>query len=154
MNASEVGALLQSADAAQAVAALDGLFRALVPAKYLLSSSLFPAFAAIVHRFFAAVSPSATASAPSVDASAGAAALLPLVAATRVAFELLAPSGSLFALVFFHTAFPPSYALPLSALPHALQLRVRAALEGPGRTRGRWRRCTGGRGRRTRTRCS
>ena len=143
VSAADVVALLQCSDGVRVVQQVDAFLRSLREAKYLLSSTLFPTFALLLHRllspappssaFPSSASPAPTPPTPSPtlpSSSSSDGSLLPLVAITGRAWDLLLPSGSLFQLLFFHSSFPPLYQLPVAALPPGLQRRVTAAVAG------------------------
>ena len=131
MDASAVVSLLQSSDGGRVLVGLDGWLRSLLSAHYLISSTLYPTLALILHRTLSAQPPPSSHSSPSSAASVGGAAgAPPLVLLSRAGFELLLPSHPLFELIFTHSAFPPLYSLPLTALTSRAQQRVRAVLAG------------------------
>ena len=103
MSVSELTALLSQSDPARVLSSVESLCRSLAGKPYLLSSSSFyPAFGLLLHRLLS-VSFSNT--------------VPPLVLALPRAWDVLRPSGSLFELLFAHTAFPPTYPLTLDRLP-------------------------------------
>jgi len=102
MSVSELSGLLAQSDPLKVLASVDSLCRSLAGKPYLLSSSFYPSFGLLLHRL---LSVSFQGSVP------------PLVCSVPRAWDLLRPSGSLFALLFSHSAFPPKYALPVSHLP-------------------------------------
>ena len=103
MSLSELSGLLSQSDPARVLSSVDSLCRSLSGAPYLLSSSFYPSFGLLLHRL---LSVSFQGSVP------------PLVCSVGRAWDVLRPSsGSLFAVVFSQSAFPPKYALPVSLLP-------------------------------------
>ena len=102
MSVSELSAVLANSDPLRVLSSVDSLCRSLAGKPYLLSTSFYPSFGLLLHRL---LSVSFQGSVP------------PLVCSVPRAWDLLRPSGSLFELLFNHSAFPPKYALPVSSLP-------------------------------------